>query len=80
MKRPQSIWSEGTFAILKNQYNLNLMRTKKRSIHLVSEECLLFAVTLNLKRMVKVFYLWFWSLVLIPNSALSKQSICQQIQ
>lgn len=69
MKQLRSIWSEGTFAALKNQHNLK--RAKKRGIHRVSEECLLSALALNLKRIVKVFYLWFRSLMLIPNSALS---------
>lgn len=69
MKQLRSIWSEGTFAALKNQHNLK--RAKKRGIHRVSEECLLSALALNLKRMVRAFYLWFRSSVLIPNSALS---------
>jgi hypothetical protein len=51
MKRLRSIWSEGTFAALKNQHNLK--RAKKKGIYRVSEECLLSALALNLKRMVK---------------------------
>lgn len=59
MKRLRSIWSEGTFAALKNQHNLN--RAKKRGIHCISEECLLSALALNLKRMVKA--VWVGSLL-----------------
>ena len=51
MKRLRSIWSEGTFAALKNQHNLK--RIKKRGIHRASEECLLVAIALNLKRIAK---------------------------
>ncbi len=52
MKRLRSIWSEGTFGALKNQHNLK--RIKKRGIHRASEECLLAAIALNLKRIAKV--------------------------
>ncbi len=52
MKRLRSIWSEGTFAALKNRHNLR--RARKRGIHRVSEECFLSALALNLKRIVKV--------------------------
>jgi hypothetical protein len=50
-KRLQSIWSEGAFAVLKREHKLK--RTEKRGIHQVTEECLLSALALNLKRMVK---------------------------
>lgn len=51
MKRLRSIWSEGTFAALKNGNMLT--RHKKRGIHRATEECLLSALALNLKRIVK---------------------------
>jgi hypothetical protein len=51
VKRLRGIWSEGTFAALKNWHNLK--RHRKRGIHRASEECLLSATALNLKRMVK---------------------------
>lgn len=51
MKRLRSIWSEGTFAALKNNHNLS--RHRKRGIHRAAEECLLSAMALNLKRMAK---------------------------
>ena len=50
MKRLRSIWAEGTFAALK--LNHNLKRHRKRGIAKVTEECLLSAIALNLKRMV----------------------------
>ena len=52
MMRLRKIWSEGTFAVLKREHNLKTI--KKRGIHRASEECLLSAVALNLKRMIKV--------------------------
>jgi transposase len=51
IKRLRSIWSEGTFAALKNNHNLK--RLKKRGINRAIEECLLAATALNLKRMIK---------------------------
>ena len=51
VKRLRSIWSEGTFSALKNFHNLK--RHKKRGIHRATEECLLSATALNLKRFIK---------------------------
>lgn len=51
MMRLRKIWSEGTFAVLKREHNLNMI--KKRGIQRASEECLLSATALNLKRMIK---------------------------
>ncbi|MCC8028033.1 MAG: transposase [Clostridium sp.] len=52
MMRLRKIWSEGTFSVLKREHNLNTI--KKRDFHRASEECLLSAAALNLKRMIKV--------------------------
>lgn len=52
MKRLRSIWSEGTFAVLKREHNL--VKMKKRGLFRAKEECLLSALALNLKRMIKV--------------------------
>ncbi len=49
--RLRKIWSEGTFSVLKREHNLK--RIYKRGIHRATEECLLSATALNLKRMVK---------------------------
>ena len=51
MKRLRGMWAEGVFAALKREHNLS--RTKKRGLHRVKEECLLAALALNRKRMVK---------------------------
>ena len=51
VKRLRSIWSEGTFAALKNFHNLK--RHRKRGICRATEECLLSATALNLKRFNK---------------------------
>ena len=45
------IWAEGTFAVLKREHNLS--RIHKRGIQKATEECLLSATALNLKRLVK---------------------------
>ena len=50
-RKLRSIWSEGTFAVLKREHKLK--RAEKRGIHRVYEECLLSALALNLKRMVR---------------------------
>ena len=51
MKRLRSIWAEGTFSVLKREHNL--MSMKKRGLFRANEECLLSALALNLKRMVR---------------------------
>jgi hypothetical protein len=51
MKRLRGIWAEGTFAVLKREHNLS--KIKKRGLYRAAEECLLSALALNLKRMVK---------------------------
>jgi|SaaInlV_200m_DNA_2_1039689.scaffolds.fasta_scaffold22505_1 transposase len=51
LKRLRSIWAEGTFAALKREHKLS--RTCKRGNSQVNEECLLAAIALNLKRIVK---------------------------
>jgi len=51
VKRLRGIWAEGTFAALKNNHNLK--RHRKRGIYRATEECLLSATALNLKRFIK---------------------------
>lgn len=51
MKRLRGIWAEGAFAVSKREHNI--ARARKRGLHRVHEECLLSAMALNLKRMVK---------------------------
>lgn len=50
--RLRKIWAEGTFAVLKREHKLN--KIQKRGIHKATEECLLSATALNLKRLAKV--------------------------
>jgi hypothetical protein len=51
VKRLRGIWAEGIFAAFKNNHNLK--RHRKRGIHRATEECLLSATALNLKRFIK---------------------------
>ena len=51
LMRLRQIWSEGTFAVLKREHKLN--RIQKRGIQNATEECLLSATALNLKRLVR---------------------------
>ena len=51
LMRLRQIWSEGTFAVLKREHKLN--RIQKRGIRNATEECLLSATALNLKRLVR---------------------------
>jgi transposase len=50
--RLRSIWCEGTFGILKQVHNLT--KTYKRGIRNAFEHCLLSALALNIKRMIRV--------------------------
>lgn len=49
------IWAERSFSVLKREHCLSKIR--KRGILAATEECLLSAMTLNLKRMVKFLFL-----------------------
>ncbi len=55
MMRLRKIWAEGSFSVLKREHCLSKVR--KRGIPAVTEECLLSAMALNLKRMVKAILL-----------------------
>jgi len=48
----RGIWSEGTFATSKREHGIS--RAKIRGTYHVHEECLLFALALYLKRIVKM--------------------------
>ena len=49
--RLRQIWAKGTFSVLKREHKLN--KIQKRGIQKATEECLLSATALNLKRLVK---------------------------
>ena len=51
IQRLRRIWCEGTFGILKTQHNM--ATTYKRGLANIQEQCLLSAVALNIKRMIK---------------------------
>ena len=55
MMRLRKIWAEGSFSVLKREHCLSKLR--KRGIPAVTEECLLSAMALNLKRMVNAILL-----------------------
>ena len=55
MMRLRKIWAKGSFSVLKREHGLSKIR--KRGIPAVTEECLLSAMTLNLKRMVRAILL-----------------------
>jgi transposase len=51
VQRLRRIWCEGTFGIQKAHHNLN--KTYKRGIEKVKEQCLLSALAINIKRIIK---------------------------
>jgi len=51
MMRKRKIWSEGSFSVLKREHLISKIR--KRGILCATEECLLAAMALNLKRMAR---------------------------
>lgn len=54
MMRLRKIWAEESFSVLKREPRLSKIR--KRGILVANEECLLSAMALNLKRMVKLLF------------------------
>lgn len=54
MMRLRKIWAEGSFAVLKREHCISKIR--KSGIPAATEECLLAAMALNLKRMVKAIF------------------------
>ena len=65
MMRKRKIWAEGSFAAMKREHNLSKIR--KRGILKASEECLLSAMALNLKRMVKTISFLLITIKVIGN-------------
>ena len=54
MMRLRKIWAEGRFSVLKREHCIS--RIRKRGILAATEECLLAAMALNLKRMVNAIF------------------------
>ena len=57
MMRLRKIWAEGSFSVLKREHCISKIR--KRGILAATEECLLAAMALNLKRMVNAIFRYF---------------------
>ena len=57
MMRLRKIWAEGSFSVLKREHCISKIR--KRGILAATEECLLAAMALNLKRMVNAIFFCF---------------------
>ena len=79
MMRKRKIWAEGSFAVMKREHNLSTIH--KRGILAAMEECLLSAMALNLKRMVKAIFsaihmdkIWAENIIFRPIFYL-----CQQV-
>lgn len=60
--RLRRIWCEGNFSHQKEHHNLR--RTRKRGIERVTEQCLLSACALNLKRLVGILFLYQYSAII----------------
>lgn len=76
--RLRKIWCEGNFSHQKERHNLK--RTRKRGIEKVTEQCLLSACALNLKRLVKAMKIAatnLFDLYLIINKVVWMR-VCQQ--
>ena len=56
MMRLRKIWVEGSFSVLKREHCISKIR--KRGILAASEECLLAAMALNLKRMASAVFFY----------------------
>ena len=54
MMRKPKIWAEGNFVAMKREHNL--LKIRKRGILAATEECLMSAMALNLKRMAKAIF------------------------
>ena len=80
MMRLRKIWAEGSFSAMKREHCLSKIR--KRGISAVTEECLLSAMALNLKRMVKAIFstLYFFQTKAEFEIPTPWVSFCQQLQ
>ena len=79
--RLRKIWCEGNFSHQKERHNLR--RTRKRGIERVTEQCLLSACALNLKRLVEILFLLQYSAIIPVRKLFGlffivKIPVCQQ--
>ena len=80
MMRKRKIWAESSFAAMKREHNL--LKIRKRGILAATEEFLLSAMALNLKRMVKAIFSAMlmdkiWAETMIPQPIFC---LCPQAQ
>ena len=80
MMRLRKIWAEGSFSVLKQEHCISKIR--KRGILAATEECLLAAMALNLKRMAKCHLSLSPNLLFCWNHCGFQQffCFCQQVQ
>ena len=80
MMRLRKIWAEGSFSVLKREHCISKIR--KRGILAATEECLLAAMALNLKRMAKCHLSLSPNLLFCWNHCGFQQffCFCQQVQ
>lgn len=80
MMRLRKIWAEGSFSAMKREHCLSKIR--KRGISAATEECLLSAMALNLKRMVKANFSESYSFQTRAKCKIRSPwfSFCQQVQ
>ena len=80
MMRLRKIWAEGSFSVLKREHCIS--RIRKRGILAATEECLLAAMALNLKRMAKYHLSLSPNLLFCWNHCGFQQNFCfcQQVR
>jgi len=80
MMRLRKIWAEGSFSVLKREHCIS--RIRKRGILAATEECLLAAMALNLKRMVNAIFRYLQIYCSAGNTVGFQQNFCfcQQVQ
>ena len=74
MMRLRKIWAEGSFSVLKREHCISKIR--KRGILAATEECLLAAMALNLKRMAKCHLSLSPNLLFCWNRCVFQQNFC----
>lgn len=78
MMRLRKIWAEGSFSVLKREHCISKIR--KRGILAATEECLLAAMALNLKRMAKCHLSLSPNLLFCWGHDGFQQNFCQHAQ
>ena len=80
MMRKRKIWAEGSFAVMKREHNL--LKIRKRGILAATEECLMSAMALNLKRMAKAIFSAIYMDKMWAENMISQPIfyLCQQVQ